>query len=559
MTISGKYELLLPLGVDGFRSFHARHLITGQAVMVHFLEAGQRYEPGPPGAGVPARTIDARSQILDAGISDGTQYLVTYPVADFTSLRVWLDSVAPAPRHVASSPAPPSAATTPLTAPRRGGDELQATSIRPAYVSPAPAKSPPAAPGEFTQLFGGGAGATAKPPGSADGPSVKPAPIVFQDVSPRPPTNPGRDSGSFTARFGGVAPQPAPMRPAPTPAPGPAPSGVGEFTSMFETPQGRPMAGPFQGTRDSSEARIFFKPPAVATPPAAPAPATPSGPGEFTAMFQNQGMPPPAATAPPMAPLVPERSLGGRDHEFSRAFRIDDRGGLPPAPSELARPGQAPKPATAAPAGEFTMMFSGGSNGSAAAPPPPGRFEPAQPAASAAPAAAGHSAFEGATQVFAAPLPQSAAPARMPYAPVGPSEFTMVQQGGASTQHYGPPSSPLAPSPAAAGGLPGLSVQAPAFHKPQLSMPAVSAPHVTGPSVSGAGITAPAVQAPQLSAPSVSAPSMSAPSLNAQVPVAGGAGRSATTSAGIPPLLIALLSCLATIAVLAIVYVLLKR
>ncbi len=525
--------------------------------MVHFLEAGQRYEPGPPGAGVPTRIIDARSQILDAGISDGTQYLVTYPVADFTSLRVWLDSVAPAPRHVASSPAPPSEATTPLTAPRRGGDELQATSIRPAYVSPAPAKSPPAAPGEFTHLFGGAAGATEKPPGSADGPSVKPAPIVFQDVSPRPPTNPGRDSGGFTARFGGVTPQPASMKPAPTPAPGPAPAGVGEFTSMFETPQGRAMAGPFQGTRDSSEARIYFKPPAVATPPAAQAPATPSGPGEFTMMFQNQGTPAPAATAPPMAPTVPERSLGGRDHEFSRAFRIDDRGGLPPAPSELARPGQTPKPTTAAPAGEFTMMFSGGSNSSPAPPPSAVRFEPAQPSISVTPAAAGHSAFEGATQVFAAPLPQSAAPARMPIAPVGPSEFTMVQQGGASKQ-YAPPSSPPAPSPAAAGGLPGLSVQAPAFQKPQVSMPAVSAPHVTGPSVSGAGITAPSVQAPQLSTPSISAPSMTAPSLDTKMPAAGGAG-SSTAGAGIPPLLIALLSCLATIAVLAIVYVLLKK
>ena len=60
MTISGKYELLLPLGVDGFRSFHARHLITGQAVMVHFLEAGQRYEPGPPGV------VYRREQLMHA-------------------------------------------------------------------------------------------------------------------------------------------------------------------------------------------------------------------------------------------------------------------------------------------------------------------------------------------------------------------------------------------------------------------------------------------------------------------------------------------------------------
>ncbi len=537
--------------------------------MVHFLEAGQRYEPGSPGAGVRTTTIDARSQILDAGISDGTQYLVTYPVTDFTSLRAWLDSVAPAPRHAASSPAPPPPAKAPLAATRRGGDELQATSIRPAYVSPAPAKPSTAAPGEFTQMFGSGAGAAGRPPGSADGPSVKPTPIAFQDISPRPVSNPGRDSGGFPAHFGGGAPQPAVIRPTPSPAPGPVPPGVGEFTSMFGTPPtGRPAAGPIQGTRDSSEARIFFSPPAVATPPAAPVPVAADRPGEFTMMFQNEGTPAPPSTpapayrgvAPPMAPVAQERSLGGRDHEFSRAFRVDDRGGLPPAPSELARPGQAPKPTTAAPAGEFTMMFRDGSNSSPAAPPPPPpplKFEPAQPHSSATPGAAGHSAFDGATQVFTAPLPHTAAPARMSSAPVGPSEFTMVQQGGVS-QHYAPPPSSLPPpSPAAAGGLPGLSVQPPAFHKPQVSMPAVSAPHVTGPSVSAAGITPPSVQAPHLSTPSISAPSMTAPRLDANMPIAGGA--SPPASAGIPPLVIALLSCLATIAVLAIVYVLLKK
>ena len=561
MTISGKYELLRPVGVAGFRSFHARHILTGQEVMLHFLEAGQHYQPAGEQT---AAAVDARSQILDAGASDGTQFLVTYPVADFTLLHNWLDTVAPA----RTAAAPPAQA---------------ASAIQSAYVLPAPAPLAPAAPagaGEFTQMFGSERG---RPPAPTTSPGGGASMVAgFQDVSPRPATNPGRDSGSFTARFGNMgSPAPAAVPPPPPAAPA-APSGAGEFTQMFARPPApvpsappaafpaRPAAAPMPAARDSSESRMMFRvPPAVGLPPAAPPPPTPppapgAGAGEFTLMFQNPGVPSPPAG---------DRHAGAAmDREFAQEFLGNDRGGLPPAPSELARPGLAPKPVTAVPAGEFTMMFNGGSSAPAAsappAPPPqsPPRYDPGAAAAPPPASAAGHGVFEGATQVFSAPSSPYAAPRPMQGAPAGPGEFTMVMQGGVgggggSPDFPPPPPPPPAPGGGAGGSMPGLSVQAPAIHKPQVSMPSLSAPSMTGPSVSANGITPPSMQAPHLSAPAISAPSISAPRLDARMPdraAAGGAG-SSSSSSGIPPLLIALLSCLATVAVLAIVYVLLKK
>ena len=106
----------------------------------------------------------------------------------------------------------------------------------------------------------------------------------------------------------------------------------------------------------------------------------------------------------------------------------------------------------------------------------------------------------------------------------------------------------LVSSSAAGPAFPGINMQAPTFRAPQ-----ISAPSVTGPSVSANGIVAPSFEAPQLYAPSIGAPR-----LDMQMPSgagAGAAGRGGTFS----PILAAVLACVGTVALLAIVYVLTKR
>jgi hypothetical protein len=172
MTISGKYELLRPLSAAGFRSFHARHVMTGQEVMVHFLGNGQRYEPRPVSEASSSSPTDARAQVLDAGTYEGTQFLVTYPVEDFKSLSEWLETVAPVRRSTVLTASTPSRGV-PIAAP-----------------------PPPPVPVKRTELA-----------------------AAFQDVSPRgpsttsglskPDTSSGtKQTGGFTARFGGGLPEP---------------------------------------------------------------------------------------------------------------------------------------------------------------------------------------------------------------------------------------------------------------------------------------------------------------------------------------------------------------
>ena len=513
MTISGKYELLRPLGATGFRSFHARHVLTGQAVVVHFLDPRQKYEPSPPTNGAPP-AVDARAQILDAGAYEGTQYLVSYPVEDFTKLGDWLESVAPMRRSAIT----PSTFPQPVVAAKRAelAASFQDVSPRPPSSKTGGSGLPRTDSGQFTAMFGAPPAAQAAPPSSG--------PV------PAPAARPKVATGEFTAMFG-VPSAPAPVLrqeyPTPVQPPRAAVAGSGEFTGMFQTqpPPSTPSA------------------PAPAGYPAAP--PAPNTPGEFTRMFQAPGAQPPHPTPPP--------ATGGAklDHDFSRMFLAADRGPLPPAPSELAKPGMAPRTQAPSQTGEFTMLFSG--NAPTASPP---RYDaPLQPPLAAAPAwpppaPSSHNAFEGATQVFRGPLPSAhAAPAPMPGgggSSSGPGEFTMVLQGaGPGARQFPGSASPAAPSPAGGGG--GFALPA-AVQGPRLSNPSV-----TGPSVSASGVAPPSFQAPQLSAPSLSAAQleMKMPSAPAAPPAAPGSA--------FPPVLIALLSCVATVAVLAILYVFLKR
>ena len=496
MTISGKYELIQPVRAAGFRSFYARHVLTGQQVMVHFLNQSQRFEPRPPAAEPSAQGPSASgAQVLDAGTYENTPFLVTLPVEDFTSLAAWLESVAPARRSAVSetTQALTGQPAAPLP-PQRPQTPVEFREVTPRRVESLPAAIPasaPSGPGEFTAMFGG----PFKPQVPASAPI---APIKIAGPS-------AADPGGFTGIFG------APLAPAP-PAPLPA------------QPTYRPATLP--------------------------------------------SLAPPPSPAPPPAPAASIST-----DEFAQMFLPEDRGPLPAAPIELARPAPSPALAPASPAGEFTMLFSGqASSGATSAPVPataalrqplppmpmmpssPVRPVP-QPMPSPLPAPS-HDAFEGATQVFQGPGAgtRSAPQQSMPMSPSGPGEFTMIMRGGPGG---GPPANAFPPASASAPASSGSTPLLPGLTPPALQPPKVAPPSMTGPAISSSGVTAPSFQAPNVQAPAMTAPHMSMPSLPAMptaappaAPAAGGA---------FSPILAAVLACLGTVALLAIVYVLIKR
>ena len=521
MTISGKYELLRPLSeATGFRSFHARHVLTGQEVMVHFLNPGQRYESKPVTDAGPAPP-EWRAQVLDAGTYEGTQFLVTYPMEDFAAFSAWLKSVAPVKR---SSVSPPGAFG------RASGPSSSIT---------AQVRRPEIAAG-FTDV-------SPRVPASANSEFPKPAAAGAS-------TSPVQETGGFTARFSAAGGAPAPPTPAPAWAsPPPAPSGKSgssEFSAMFKA----------QGGSTPPPPTPAFVPPAPSRMPSS-VPDT----GSFAKMFG------PSAGAPP--PPVASGTAPPSQHDFSQKFLPEDRNKLPPAPLELGRPAAAPSSPSSA--GEFTMLFKGIGGSPNLAPPaatdpimpqpvPAARNRPVAPPPFAAPQPEpprGDSSFEGATQLFHGPSqPARSAPAPFPLAPSGPSEFTMIVRGGGQSgspgnlpQAAAMPGVPPPPSSAAGPAFPGINMQAPTFRAPQ-----ISAPSVTGPSVSANGIVAPSFQAPQLYAPS-----LGAPRLDMQMPSAGAAAAGAAGATGrggtFSPILAAVLACVGTVALLAIVYVLTKR
>ena len=383
--------------------------------------------------------------------------------------------------------------------------------------------------------------ASQPPPAPAPTQPPSPAPVQFHDVTPRrvespPAVNPAAPSsgpGEFTAMFGGsLIPRPPAAAPAPLKIPSPPVVDPGGFTGIFGAP--------------------------VTPAPPAPLPAQPTY------------RPAPVQPLPVVPPPAQAATISTDD--FSKMFLPEDRGPLPPAPIELARPVQQSAPPPPSPAGEFTMLFSeqaGSGSLAARAPAAPVRQPyvapsqmPSSPVRSVPPpmpspvAAPAYDAFEGATQVFQGPgagarsVPQPS----MPMSPSGPGEFTMIMRGGPSG---GPPANAFPSAPASA---PASSASAPplaGLTPPGFQPPKVSAPSMTGPAISSSGVTPPSFQAPNVQAPSMSAARMTMPSMPAMstsappvAPAAGGA---------FSPILAAVLACLGTVALLAIVYVLIKR
>lgn len=450
MTISGKYELSHALAESSFRSFHARHTVTGRQLMVHFLTGGSAN--GRSLAEVMAGlNAERQAQLLDAGDHEGTSYLVTVPIDGFTTLQAWLGEpgggagstvtmevprpkTAPPPQSAAletpglkTGPPPvtletprPRTASPPVTEtsrPKTGsppqpsaGDFTQVFGSAPAPpAEPAPAERPAEA-GSFTQMFGSppvSAPPAKAPPGKAPPPGAPPVSTgTFPGASHAPPAADGpADGGSFTQFFnqpgGGAPPAPRPHAPpAPMPYAPPAASpppprtgDAGEFTQFFEVPH----------------------PPARPAPPSAPPPASQRtadrGASEFTDFFRAPDaalpLPPPSRLDPPPPPRRPSAPtvdpLGGAT-EFFHA----------PSPPRAPTAQDVPSMPVASGPSDFTMMLGG--RGSAAAPPPHG--SPAPPVSEWPP-------FSAAALPVAAPsVTLPTAPTLPPVPAVNPSAGT---------------------------------------------------------------------------------------------------------------------------------------
>ena len=384
MDLDNKYELLDVVANDAeSKTFQAREVATGRAVLVHIIFGGTVASHHEKLLDlVLHRLVDAsaekRGQILEVSDYKGMPYAVTEVLPGFRSLREWLE----ADRQ---PEAPPAASVTgertdrfartgkwavpPLEAggvpPRRATPLQDAETLQAPPPGPSPAAAGPVGkdPGEFTRLF-----PAAVPPPAVTPPAVSP-------VGPEPP-KPAAEPDEF-ARLFGVAPEPpATQAPPSALAAAPAYQGPGEFTRLFHAPgsQGPPLG------------------PAPDAPLPQPAVSAPQS-GEFTRLFGAVGgaqAPPSSAPpqwvsqpplpglpqAPPVEPLRPPSAGTPQGGEFTRLFgsAAGSASGLPPSSSApVAQPPRsggatglfstpaAPAPPMAQPPssapGEYTRMF----------------------------------------------------------------------------------------------------------------------------------------------------------------------------------------------------------
>jgi len=291
--VAGAFKLLVLIHDGDTKSYLARHPSFDRTVMLHVLP-----QPGSTACDELIALMErlspaAQKMILDRGEENGAGYLVTDKIADFRSLRDWLEKaavaplVAPVPAEPAAPEAPPVEAPAPAPAPAPGEftrlfQAVPATSAAPDPPPPPAAQPAAPQPGEFTRLFTGAQSSTATP---VSGAGVEPAAAAPQ---PKPP---GAFTKAFRALSEGVPPVPQPAESAPEP---PRPSRPGEFTSLFQAPLPPAPEQQDLGRR-------------VSRPQDAPARPAFQQAGEFTRMFGVADKPPaPAPVEPPRAPAQPE-------------------------------------------------------------------------------------------------------------------------------------------------------------------------------------------------------------------------------------------------------------
>ena len=271
---TGNYELSQALAESNFRSFHARHVITGREVLVHFLAQGGRSLLDT----IAGLSAESRALLLDAGEQEGAAYLVTVPMAGFTTLETWLT--------------------------QSGGAQVTPP-------VPPPVSARPESRGEFTQLFAG-----------------VPAPQVFAGVpapqaTPKVPSVPADAGSSFTQMF-------QPEKAAPVPAP----------KVKVTAPPAIPGWG--GSTPDGSFTEFFRPETPLPGPMAAAVPTAPAGEFTEIYRMSGQPAPPVSGNAAPRNPMPPKAArwpAEPRSNDFAEFFQGRDTPApspawnVPPAPA----------------------------------------------------------------------------------------------------------------------------------------------------------------------------------------------------------------------------------
>ena len=400
MSFYLKYELSRLLHADGAKTFQAIEKSSRQNVLLHLVD-----KAATPELVQKVKRLESShdTALVEVGEFAGSYYVVTRPIDDFSGLESWLDmrvsglrtlpvmetpNAAQEDREPEPAPSEPTPAPAAHAAPSRGA----------VAAEPAPDSD---GPGEFTRMFGGGAGdsqpaaPTAEPahaetrrepaqptsPTILDPATATPSPPPQQAASTPPTSTSSEGPGEFTRLFGEPdAPSPPPpAAPPPTPAPAPPranpsepqptpPAGAepGEFTQLFgESEQEEPAAAP-------------PTPPVAAPPEASPAPlpAADEQPGEFTQMFGEAAArePAPVSAPPPPPPSAPSTSSGTPVEKSSGEFTqlFGEASGDAPGeqvprlqPTASAEGGDVEKSS-----GEFTRLFGPDGKGAQTQTPP---------------------------------------------------------------------------------------------------------------------------------------------------------------------------------------------
>src|SRR6266566_3294085 len=391
-----KYRLQKRLTQRGVASYEALDS-SGRVVMVHSLDSAPRDEVDEVRSLVHQLDAGDRKKILEILDVDGAPVLVTEYLQAFRTLAQWLEirtgSAARAPGEQPNRP--PRGEFTqlfgPAEVPKTPVLERPATASSPSAVSasgkPAAPETPRAgeftglfgavpdpqggtlespAPGDFTQLFGPGAGAPAAVPSEPPA-SPPPTPPPVQHEQPKvvvrwrdsPPAGSPPQAGKPLIRW--KQPEPAPPedigrseRRAPPPPPPPPPppreappapatrgggggagtKAPGGFTQLLRAATDSP-GDPL----DPAEAG---GPPPLGGPPAVSGSPAKAAPGEFTSLMAGL---PSAPAAPGAAPRAPAQPAGFGPSEFTRIVA-----GMP-MPSAAPAPGGARPKAASPPAG----------------------------------------------------------------------------------------------------------------------------------------------------------------------------------------------------------------
>jgi len=438
-----KYRLQQRLTQRGVASYQAVDS-SGRVVMVHSLDSASREEVDQVRGMIHRLGAVDRKRILEILDVDGAPVLVTEYLQGFQALTQWLEVRTRADPTQQAVPAaqPPGPARGEFTQ-FFGPAEVPKTPVleRPAAAAQTSLATPPATPlvapkapaaaGEFTQLFGAIRPAAPPLPDSAPEAATSPR-------EPPPAGPPATPVGEFTQLFGPGAGAPAatPSEPTPRPTPAPPPPSGAEHPKIVVRWRDNPPPEPPPPAAEKPQIRWKQTGKEDAGRPEPPPPQ--KGPGEFTRLFGPQDglQAPPDRAAPSVEPLFPEppspESL--------------------PSSSSTRPPGQAPR-AGASDGGGFTQLLRAAADspgdpsnppdvrGLPAVPAPPGKAAPGEFT----------SLMAGLPPAAAAPggVPQ---PPAQPAA-FGPSEFTRMIQGvpmppasaaGGARQVAPPPPAPAA-------------------------------------------------------------------------------------------------------------------